>query len=112
VDVERAAAEAAAAVAVDRSGPCPVVRVSGAVDLVSAELLRIRLLEASHGGTSRVELDLDGVTLFSSAAVRVVLAIARIARDEHWRLAVHAPAGGVTRHVLEISGLAGLVDLP
>jgi len=112
VDVERAAAEAAAAVAVERSGPCPVVRVSGAVDLVSAELLRIRLLEASHGGTSRVELDLGGVTLFSSAAVRVVLAIARIARDEHWRLAVHAPAGGVTRHVLEISGLAGLVDLP
>ena len=58
-----------------------------------------------------MELDLTGVTLFSSAAVRVVLAIARIARDEGWRLVVHAPEGGVTRHVLEISGLGGLVDL-
>jgi hypothetical protein len=24
---------------------------------------------------------------------------------------VHAPEGGVTRHILEISGLTGLVDL-
>ncbi|MGY1605006.1 SpoIIE family protein phosphatase [Geodermatophilus sp. SYSU D00815] len=112
VDVERAVAEAGATVTVDRSSePCAVVRVSGVVDQVSAELLRIRLLEASHGGTSRVELDLRGVTLLSSAGVRVVLAIARIARDEGWRLQVHAPEGGVTRHVLRISGLAGLVDL-
>ena len=101
----------APSVHVDRDGPRPVVSVTGAVDEVSAEQMRIRLLEASHGGTGRVELDLAGVTLFSSAAVRVVLAIARIARDEGWRLVVHAPEGGVTRHVLEISGLGGLVDL-
>jgi anti-anti-sigma factor len=113
VDVERAVAEAAATVTVDRtSGPCGVVRVIGAVDSVSAELMRIRLLEASHGGTTRVELDLTGVSTFTSAGVRVVLAIARIARDEHWRLVVHAPEGGVTRHILQISGLTGLVDLP
>jgi anti-anti-sigma factor len=112
VDVERAVADAAATVAVDRStGPCPVVRVGGAVDQVSAELMRIRLLEASHGGTTRVELDLAGVTTFTSAGVRVVLAIARIARDERWQLGVHAPEGGVTRHILQISGLPGLVDL-
>jgi anti-anti-sigma factor len=111
VDVERAVAEVGAQVVVDRAGPRPRVRVDGAVDQVSAELLRIRLLEASHGGTIPVELDLAGVTVLTSAGVRVVLAIARIARDEHWRLAVHAPEGGVTRHVLEISGVAGLVDL-
>jgi anti-anti-sigma factor len=102
---------AGASVHVDRDGPRPVVSVAGAVDEVSAEQMRIRLLEASHGGTGRVELDLGGVTLFSSAAVRVVLAIARIGRDEGWRLVVHAPEGGVTRHILEISGLSGLVDL-
>jgi anti-anti-sigma factor len=98
-------------VQVDRGGACPVVGVSGTVDEISAEQMRIRLLEASHGGTGRVELDLGGVTLFSSAAVRVVLAIARIARDEGWRLVVYAAEGGLTRHILEISGLAGLVDL-
>jgi anti-anti-sigma factor len=100
-----------ATVVVDRSGECPVVRVDGAVDEAAADQLRIRLLEASRGGTARVELDLAGAVLFSSAAVRVVLAVARIAREEGWQLVVHAEAGGVTRHVLEISGLAGLVDL-
>ncbi|SFF72143.1 SpoIIE family protein phosphatase [Blastococcus tunisiensis] len=110
-DEERPSASSSATVTVDREGPRPVVRVSGAVDEFGAEQMRIRLLEASHGGTGRVELDLVGVSLFSSAGVRVVLAVARIGRDEGWRLVVHAPEGGITRHVLEISGLGGLVDL-
>jgi anti-anti-sigma factor len=100
-----------AVVHVDREGTCPVVRVSGAVDAPSAEQLRIRMLEASHGGAVPMELDLADVTLFTSAAVREVLGLARIARDEEWRLVVHAPEGSLVRHVLEISGLADLVDL-
>jgi len=100
-----------ATVVVDRSGERPVVRATGVLDEPGADQLRIRLLEASHGGTARVELDLEDVTLFSSAAVRVLLAVARIARDEGWRLVVHAAERGVTRHVLEVSGLGGLVDL-
>ncbi len=111
LDVEHPVGPAAATVEVDRDVDPPVVRVAGAVDEIGAEQMRIRLLEASHGGTGRVALDLGGVGLFSSAAVRVVLAIARIARDEGWRLAVHAPDGGLTRHILLISGLGGLVDL-
>jgi anti-anti-sigma factor len=110
-DEDRHGGSTAAEVVVDRSGERPVVRASGAVDMVGAEQMRIRLLEASHGGTGRVELDLTAVTLFSSAAVRVVLAMARIAGEEGWRLVVHAPEGGVTRHILEISGLGGLVEL-
>ncbi|MGY1706004.1 SpoIIE family protein phosphatase [Geodermatophilus sp. SYSU D00697] len=108
---ERHAGASSTEVVVDRTGERPVVRVAGAVDPIGAEQMRIRLLEASHGGTGRVELDLGAVTLFSSAAVRVVLAMARIAGDEGWRLVVDAPDGGVTRHILEISGLAGLVEL-
>ena len=108
---DRPGGTSAADVVVDRSAERPVVRAAGAVDSIGAEQMRIRLLEASHGGTGRVELDLTAVTLFSSAAVRVVLAMARIAGAEGWRLVVHAPAGGVTRHVLEISGLGGLVEL-
>jgi len=111
LDVERDPGAGGASVRVDREGVSPVVSVSGVVDELSAEQLRIRLLEASHGGTIRVELDLTAVSLFSSAAVRVVLAIARIGRDEGWRLVVHAPEGGLTRHILQISGLGGLVDL-
>jgi anti-sigma regulatory factor (Ser/Thr protein kinase) len=110
-EVDRPSAASAATVTVDRDGPRPVVRVTGAVDDVGAEQTRIRLLEASHGGTGQVELDLVEVSLFSSAAVRVVLAVARIGRDEGWRLVIHAPVGGITRHILEISGLGGLVDL-
>jgi anti-anti-sigma factor len=110
-DDEATTPDGGATVTVDRSGVRPVVHVRGAVDESSAEQVRIRLLEAGHGGTIPVELDLGDVVLFSSSGVRVVLAIARIARDEGWRLVVHAPEGGVTRHILEISGLSGLVDL-
>jgi anti-anti-sigma factor len=110
-DLDQPRAGESVDVVVDREGERPVVRARGPIDSLCAEQLRIRLLEASHGGAIPTELDLSGVSLFSSAAVRVVLAIARIARDENWRLVVHAPAGGVTRHVLEISGLDGLVDL-
>src|SRR3712207_160424 len=110
-DPEHPPSTSGATVTVDRSGECPIVRVEGAVDEIGAEHMRIRLLEASHGGTGRVELDLASAAVFSSAAVRVVLAIARIAQAEGWRLLVHAPPGGTTRRVLEISGVAGLVDL-
>lgn len=111
VEEDRIPADAAASVVVDREGERPLVRVAGVVDVVSAEVLRIRLLEASRGGTTPVDLDLTDVTLFSSAAVRVLLAVARIARDEGWRPVVTAPEGGVTYHILEISGLGGLVEL-
>jgi serine phosphatase RsbU (regulator of sigma subunit)/anti-sigma regulatory factor (Ser/Thr protein kinase) len=102
---------AGAQVVVDRDAELPVVRVSGVADEGAAEQLRIRVLEASRGGTTPIELDVTDAGLFSSAAVREVLALARIARAEGWRLVVRARAGGVTRHVLEISGLADLVDL-
>ena len=111
VEEDLPSTELAAVVSIDREGHRPVVRVAGVVDAPGAERMRISLLDASRGGTTPVELDLTEVGLFSSAAVRVVLAIARIARDETWRLTVRAPDGGVTRHILEISGLAGLVDL-
>jgi anti-anti-sigma factor len=104
-------ASAGAAVEVDRTGERPVVRVRGGVDAPSAEQLRIRLLEASHGGAVAMELDLTAVSVFSSAAVRQVLGLARIARGEQWQLVVHAPEGSPVRQVLEISGLADLVDL-
>ena len=108
---ERDLAVGNAVVAVERAGELPVVRVSGVVDAGAAEQLRIRMLEASRGGTTPIELDVTDVGLFSSAAVRQVLTLARIARDEGWRLVARAPVGGVTRHVLEISGLSELVDL-
>ncbi|WP_263550943.1 SpoIIE family protein phosphatase [Geodermatophilus sp. YIM 151500] len=111
VGTEHPPSAAGASVSVDRDVEPPAVRIAGAVDEVGAEHLRIRLLEASHGGTGPVQLDLAEATVFSSAAVRVVLAVARIARDEGWRLPVHAPEGGTARHVLQVSGLAGLVDL-
>src|SRR3954469_2396522 len=110
-DTDHTVGHTGADISVDRAGESPVVRVGGGVDESGAEQLRIRLLEASHGGMARVELDLAAVELFSSAAVRVVLAIARIGRSEGWRMVVHAPEGGVVRHVLQISGLGGQVDL-
>jgi anti-sigma regulatory factor (Ser/Thr protein kinase) len=110
-DPEPPAPALGATVSVDRSGASPAVRVSGIVDLAAAEHLRIRLLEASHGGTVPVTLDLGSATGFGSAAVRVALGMARIAQDEGWRLAVRVPAASGIRHVLEVAGVGGLVEL-
>ena len=62
-DPERAAGPTGAVVSVERTGELPVVRVSGVVDEGAAEHLRIRLLEASRGGTAlvRVREQLDEV---------------------------------------------------
>ncbi|MPQ96977.1 SpoIIE family protein phosphatase [Modestobacter sp. I12A-02628] len=96
---------------VDRTGPLPVVRVSGALDAGNAEQMRIRLLEASRGGTTPCVLDLTDTALFNSAGVRVVFAVARIAQAEGWRLTVRTHAEGMAAHVLGISGASSLVDL-
>src|SRR5688500_10570888 len=61
-DQSRPGGTSTADVVIDRSAERPVVRAAGAVDQLGAEQMRIRLLEASHGGTGRVELDLTAVT--------------------------------------------------
>jgi anti-anti-sigma factor len=57
-------------------------RVTGAVDIVTADQMARRLLSASRGGTVPLVADLTGVTQLASAGVRALYQV----RD---RLTVH-----------------------
>ncbi len=76
----------------------PHVRVRGDVDTTSAEHLRTALLRAGCGGVQDVLVDLSGVTLLSSSAVRVLHEACRPGQG----VTLCAPMGSVAQHVLEL----------
>ena len=81
--------------------------VRGPVDRAAADDLRSALLYATAGGTRAVVLDLTGVTALGAAAVRVLHEIAGYADPPP---PVQAPAESVARAMLEVAGLAALLD--
>jgi anti-sigma regulatory factor (Ser/Thr protein kinase)/anti-anti-sigma regulatory factor len=76
----------------------PHVQVRGDVDTASAEHLSTALVRAWCGGVQDVLVDLSGVTLLSSAAVRVLHEACRSGRT----ITLRAPMGSVAQHVLEL----------
>lgn len=76
----------------------PHVRVRGDVDDTGAEHLRTVLLRAAYGGVQDVLVDLSGVTLLSSSAVRVLHEACRPGLGVELR----APMGSAAQHVLEL----------
>lgn len=76
-----------------------VLVVHGAVDLVTAEVLRSRLREEQRAGTRNLSVDMSAVTHLGSAGVRV---LHEMATDN---LEIVAPAGSAAQHVLEIVAL-------
>ena len=78
----------------------PVVRVSGALDLHSAEQLRGTIARASSGGTRPVTVDLTDVDLLCSAGVQVLYDVHAVGGDT-----LVAPMGSPAQHVLDLVGL-------
>ena len=80
------------------------LEVSGPVDAEHVHDLRDALQDAAPA--DRVVLDLERVTLLSSAAVQALYAARREARDRGGQMVLFAPPGSTAQHVLE------LVQLP
>lgn len=90
--------------------PHPVLAARGEVDISTADLLtECGLRELSTGPTSLV-LDLSGVTFFSAAGLRALLAL-RDAAAQGTQLVLLDPSPSV-RLVLELSGLADELAAP
>lgn len=92
------------------AGPPRRLRVSGVLDSMTAPRLADELEVASRGGVHPLTVDLSGVDLLASAAVRVLFDL----RD---RMAVHdlaptlvAPRGTPAASVLDLVGLVHLED--
>jgi anti-sigma regulatory factor (Ser/Thr protein kinase) len=87
------------------SGPAPRVRVSGPVDLLTADRLTARLFAACRAGMLPLTVDLSAVTVLAGAGVRVLYRVgAQLARHERELTLVSDP-GSPAAAVLDLAGL-------
>jgi anti-anti-sigma regulatory factor len=85
-------------------------RVTGAVDIVTADQMARRLLSASRGGTVPLVADLTGVTQLASAGVRALFQVRdRLTVHQHDMTLLTAP-GSSAQVVLDLVRLPHVVD--
>ena len=89
-------------VTADTSGPVPVARVAGEVDLANASRLREELL-AIAGDVDSLVVDLTEVPYLDSAGVKALFQVARDLRQRDQSLIVTMPIGSPLRRVLKIT---------
>ncbi len=87
-------------------GQRSLARVTGPVDITTADLLARRLLSASRGGTVSLLADLTGVTQLASAGVRALYQVRDLLAAHKKELTLVAAAASSARMVLD------LVQLP
>ncbi|MEO6528027.1 MAG: STAS domain-containing protein [Gemmatimonadaceae bacterium] len=97
-------------IVVEQRAPATVVRISGSVDGLTADVLMAALQQQIDAGNTRLVADLRNVSYTSSAGLRALLATAKQARQHggDFRLAaVHPPV----LKVLEMSGFTSILKL-
>ena len=87
------------------------LRVSGDVDLGTAQVVRDAICEALDAGAREIELDLGAVGFLDSTGLAVLLHAARDADRRGARLRTIAPAGSEARVVLDLARVSGLLHL-
>jgi anti-sigma B factor antagonist len=86
--------------------------LDGDVDLSSCQAVREAVCEALDSGAREVVLDLAGVNFLDSSGLNGLL---NTARDVHRRgatLRCDAPHGGEPRVVIDLAGVAKLLNVP
>ena len=89
----------------DLDGSLATARVSGAIDISTADELLRKLLAACRGGTVPLTVDLSGVTRLASAGVSALYELTRQLAAHRRDLRLIASAGGAASSVLELVGL-------
>ena len=84
----------------------PVVRLSGPVDLDTAERARVALLGASRGGVRSVTVDLTEVGQLASAGVRALFEVREQVLANRKEMVIIAEPGSPAAVVLELVSLA------
>ena len=85
-------------------------RVTGAVDIVTADQLARRLLSASRGGTVPLVADLTGVTQLASAGVRALYQVRDRLTVHHKDMTLLTAPGSSAQVVLDLVQLPHVVD--
>src|SRR4051795_7042239 len=85
--------------------------LDGDVDLTSGQAVRDAVCEALDSGARDVVLDLSGVNFLDSAGLNHLLNTARDVDRRGARLRCDAPHGGEPRVVIDLAGVAKLLNL-
>ncbi|MGW2947903.1 STAS domain-containing protein, partial [Streptomyces sp. NPDC001226] len=89
-----------------RTDDCPVVEVTGELDIATADLLDGHLHDViTRHGPARIVLDLSGLTFCDASGLRVLVHAHHAARRCHGRLHLVCPYG-LTRYLLRITRLS------
>lgn len=83
-----------------------MITVEGELDLFTAPSLKQMLVDALHGGSSRLVVDLSLVTFIDSTTLGVLVGITRRLDEDDARLAIVCTRPNV-RKIFEFSGLDG-----
>ncbi len=87
----------------DTSGPVPVARISGEIDLANAPRLRDEVLALAVGDVHGLIVDLTEVSYLDSSGVKILFRLASDLRQHDQTLLVTVPVGSPLRRVLKIT---------
>jgi anti-sigma B factor antagonist len=85
--------------------------LDGDVDLTSGQAVRNAVCEALDEGAREIVLDLSGVIFLDSTGLNALLNTARDVDRRGARLSCEAPHGGEPRVVIDLAGVAKLLNL-
>ena len=87
------------------------LRVSGDVDLATAQTVRDVVCEALDSGAREIELDLADVRFLDSTGLSVLLHAARDVDRRRAKLRTLSPSGSEARVVMDLARVADLLHL-
>ena len=85
--------------------------LDGDVDLASGQAVRDAVCEALDAGARDIALDLSGVSFLDSTGLNALLNTARDVDRRGAKLSCRAPHGGEPRVVIDLAGVAKLLNL-
>jgi anti-anti-sigma factor len=87
------------------------IAVAGEIDLANVAAVEEQIVAAITNQVLRVSVDLGEVDYLDSAGLRIFFSLARRLRELQIALELVTPVGSPSRRVIEVSGLASLVQL-
>lgn len=85
--------------------------INGEVDLANCDEVQREIFAAISNHLVSVRVDLSGMTYVDSAGLRILFALVERLRLLQTECTLIAPVGSPIRRVVELSGLASIVDV-
>jgi anti-anti-sigma factor len=97
-------------VTVERMGRDSVIKIHGEIDISNADEVE-KALDRSMDSARRHVVDLTDTTYFDSTGIRILFSLATRLQSRRQELHIVVPENGLTRRVLELTGLAQVAPM-